>query len=118
MIDILIVAERDFETLRPLAWHPDLERELNRAIVVSDEAVPPDVVTMGARVIYTDEATGERQAVRLVYPWKASEPDTLSILNPTGTALLGLSVGQRIEWEFADGTRRWLRVDGVDHRSA
>jgi hypothetical protein len=52
MIDILIVAERDFETLRPLAWHRDLERELNRAIVVSDEALPPDVVTMGPGGLY------------------------------------------------------------------
>jgi hypothetical protein len=31
-----------------------------------------------------------------------------------GTALIGLSPGQTIQWEFADGERR-LRVDRVIH---
>ena len=113
MIDIVIIPERDLATLRPLALDPGLERELRRAIVVSDEAVPPDVVTMGARVVYSDETAGERHTALLVYPWQARGPGALSVLTPAGTALLGLSVGQRIEWDFPDGTRRRLRVDGV-----
>jgi hypothetical protein len=35
------------------------------------------------------------------------------VLSPIGTALLGLSVGQSIDWDFPDGSRRTLRVDEV-----
>jgi hypothetical protein len=30
-------------------------------------------------------------------------------------ALIGLSAGQAIEWDFPDGSRRRLRVDEVTH---
>ena len=39
----------------------------------------------------------------------------VSILAPVGTALIGLSAGQAIEWDFPDGAHRRLRVDQVIH---
>src|SRR5688572_23502015 len=55
--DLLIVSDRNLARLTALRPHEQLQRELDRAAVVSSEAVPPDVVTMGSRVRYVDEAT-------------------------------------------------------------
>lgn len=111
--DLLIVTDRDFARLRTLPPHAQLQHELDRAIVVSSEAVPPDVVTMNSHVLYVDEATGERRAVKIVYPEKAdAHRGRISVLAPVGAALFGMSRGQSIEWEFPGGRRR-LRVEEV-----
>jgi len=71
---------------------------------------------MNTQVFYTDETTGALQHLNLVYPQEAGGwPCCVSILAPVGTALLGLSVGHAIEWEFPDGARRRLHVDQVIH---
>jgi regulator of nucleoside diphosphate kinase len=72
---------------------------------------------MNSRVLYVDETTGERRLVQIVYPTEADASDgKVSILAPVGAALLGLSVGQAIEWDFPDGTRRRLRVEDVSYQ--
>lgn len=112
--DLLIITENDLRLLRMLKPHNELQHELDRAIVVSSEAVPKGVVTMNSRVRYVDETTGERRLVQVVYPSEADASDgKVSVLAPVGAALLGLSVGQAIEWVFPDGTRRRLRVEDV-----
>ena len=71
---------------------------------------------MNTQVFYTDETTGVRQHLNLVYPQEAGGcACCVSILAPVGTALLGLSAGQAIEWDFPDGAHRRLRVDQVIH---
>lgn len=116
--DLLIITETDLRMLRTLPPHAGLQRELERAIVVSLEAVPPGVVTMNSRVRYVDETTGERRRVTIVYPQDADAgAGRISVLAPVGAALLGLSIGQAIEWDFPDGSRRRLRVDDVSYPS-
>ena len=111
--DLLIVTDRDFALLAALRPHAQLQYELDRAIVVSSEAVPQDVVTMNSHVRYVDEMTGERRSVKIVYPAEAdARHGKISVLAPVGTALLGLSLGQSIVWEFPGGRRR-LRVEEV-----
>ena len=113
-MDLLIITDTDFALLRMLSPHEELQRELERAIVVSSEAVPHDVVTMNSRVLYADETTGERRLVQIVYPAEADASEgRVSVLAPVGAALLGLSTGQAIEWDFPDGSRRRLRVEDV-----
>lgn len=90
-----------------------LDEEISRATIVEPHEVPPDVATMNSRVIYRDDATGEEQAVALVYP---GEEDSiigrLSVLSPLGTALLGLRKGQSISWTALNGrTRRVTLMD-------
>jgi regulator of nucleoside diphosphate kinase len=54
------------------------------------------------------------QHLNLVYPQQADGcVCCVSILAPIGTALLGVSAGQTIEWDFPDGAHRRLRVDQV-----
>jgi len=112
--EVLMITDSDLAMLNSLRPHEQLRNELDRAIVVSAEAVPADVVTMGSRVRYVDEATGERCTVTIVYPADADDAKgRISVLTPVGAALLGLSTGQVIEWQFPDGGRRRLRVQSV-----
>jgi RNA polymerase sigma-70 factor (ECF subfamily) len=113
----LLIAEEDRARLMRLKPHAALLREIDRATVVSAKAAAlADAVTMNTQVFYTDEATGARQHLNLVYPQEAGGcACCVSILAPVGTALLGLSAGQAIEWDFPDGNHRRLRVDQVIH---
>jgi RNA polymerase sigma-70 factor (ECF subfamily) len=111
----LLITEGDRASLVQLKPHAALLREIDRATVVPPKvAIQADVVTMNTQVFYTDENTGAREHLNLVYPRDAGGcACCVSILAPVGTALLGLSAGQAIEWEFCDGARRRLRVDQV-----
>ena len=109
----VVIPSEDFMALRQLGCDK-LEAELDRADVVLAANVPADVVTMYSRVRYLDETTGERRSVTLVYPDETDmERGRISVLAPVGSALLGLSTGQTIDWEFPHGARRRLRVEEV-----
>lgn len=91
-----------------------LERELVRANVVPREEIPEDVVTMNSRVIFENETTGGRREVTLVYPGNADiDAGRISVLVPIGTALLGLRVGQSIDWELPGGKSQRYRIVDV-----
>ncbi len=110
----ILVTIFDMAALGQLRGHGPLRRELDRAIVVSSMAMPPDVATMNSTIRYVDEASGERRTVSLVYPAQSDAVSgKVSVLEPVGTALLGLSAGQGIEWDFPDGSRRRLRLEAV-----
>ena len=86
-----------------------LEQELARAEI--REVAPPDVVTMNSTVIFDDEETGERREATLCYPHQADPAEgRVSILAPVGSALIGLSVGQSIQWRVPGGLRRYRIV--------
>jgi regulator of nucleoside diphosphate kinase len=94
-----------------------LEGELARAKVVSREEIPHDVVTMDSRVVFQNETTGERREVTLVYPPDADiDAGKISILVPVGTALLGLRIGQSIDWELPSGEKHRYRVIDVPYQ--
>lgn len=76
--------------------------------------LPQDVVTLNSHVVYSDETAGVKRLVTIVYPPDADEDaGKVSVLTPLGIALLGLSVGEAIEWDFPDGSRRTLRVQAL-----
>lgn len=111
----LLITDEDFARLTLLAAPAELQREIGRATVISPKVASlVGVVTMNSTVLYTDETTGTKQLVNLVYPQDADvRGDCVSVVAPVGTALIGLSTGQAIDWDFPDGTRRRLRVDEV-----
>jgi regulator of nucleoside diphosphate kinase len=118
----IIVTDTDLARLRPVldSTHGDaataLEEELQRAAIVPHADVPADVVTMNSEVVYEDCATGVRRDVRVVYPKDAdARAGRVSVLAPIGAALLGLRVGQEIEWHVPGGTRR-VRVVAVRYQ--
>lgn len=101
----------DCVLLAQLPPYEPLRRKLERAVVVSSEAIPADVATMNSRVRYTDGT--QQHVVRLAYPASAGGPGLLSVLTPVGAALLGLTAGEGADYAFGDGTVRRLRLDQV-----
>jgi regulator of nucleoside diphosphate kinase len=96
---------------QPRRSYEELERELVRAVVVPRKDIPNDVVTMNSRVIFEIESTGERREITLVYPKDADiDSGKISVLVPIGTALLGLRVGQSIDWELPNGRKQRYRI--------
>ena len=117
MSDRIIVTAADMAVLNLLRGHAPLRQEMERAFVVSSALVPADVATMNSTVRYVDETTGDARTVTVVFPQDAdSSLGKISVLAPVGTALLGLSEGQSIEWDFPDGSRRRLTLEAVVHQ--
>ena len=90
-----------------------LRQELERAEVVAAAEIPPDVVTMNSQVRVRDLSNGRVTVYTLVFPRDSDfSRNRISILAPIGTALLGLRVGNVIEWKVPAGTRR-LKIESV-----
>lgn len=100
----------------PAGEAQQLRTELERADVREPADMPADVVTMNSTVTFSEEGTGERITVSLVYPAAAGKPGTVSILAPVGSALLGLAQGQEIDWPMPGGRARHLRVMEIDYQ--
>lgn len=84
-------------------------QELCGRALVDQRQVPPDVVTMHSRVRLRDVATKEDLVVTLVFPEDADlSLGKLSVLTEVGTALLGRSAGDIIEWQSRRRLRRLL----------
>jgi regulator of nucleoside diphosphate kinase len=111
----IFLSETDFVRLMAIQPHPSLRAELERAIVIPSESIRTNVVTMNAHVHYRDERTGLDREVKIVFPEEADiQQGKVSVLAPVGAALIGLSEGQSIDWEFPDGTERRLIVIAVN----
>jgi regulator of nucleoside diphosphate kinase len=96
-----------------------LARELDRANVVPAEVDLPGVVRMGSQVTYRDEKTDRVRKVTLVYPHEADiNLNRISVLTPVGAALIGLSVGQTIEFQTPIRESRSLTVMDVSTESS
>jgi regulator of nucleoside diphosphate kinase len=94
-----------------------LEAELERAAVVPLSEVPQDVIVMNSELEYEVVSTQQRRTLHLVYPADAnSDAGRVSVLAPLGCALLGLRVGQQIDWRMPGGLRR-LRVLSVSRQN-
>ena len=94
-----------------------LQDELDRAEqVVGHEEVPAGVVTMNSRVHCRDEVSGKDYHLTLVYPKDAGAEGTVSILAPMGSALLGLSVGEQIDWPVPGGKTLKLKLLEVEYQ--
>ena len=88
-----------------------LSNELLRAQVVEPWEVPPTVVTMHSTVRFRLDGDDTTLCKTLVYPKEAGQaPDALSILSPVGSALLGLSEGDRMQWLHPDGREIGVQV--------
>lgn len=93
-----------------------LQAELARAEVVEPQKIPPNVVTMNSTVRFLIEESGEEFRMTLVYPKDAQgkdvqgSTDRISILAPVGSALLGLSVGDELEWPRPGGGVSTVKV--------
>src|SRR5690349_573970 len=122
----IVITETDFRRLRCLIESArrvrrhdqhcidELEREVDRAVIVSDAELPEDVVAMNSRVRVQDLDTGRTNTYHIVFPASAdADRNRISILAPIGTALLGYKRGATVEWRFPAGMRR-MRIVAVE----
>jgi len=85
-----------------------LATELDRAIMVESQDVPPDVVTMNSRVEIIDNDTGEKLSFTLVFPEDAdADMNKISVLAPVGSGILGYRVDDELVWQVPGGTKRF-----------
>ena len=111
----IIVSDVDVYRLRGLlgAGSEELHAELEQAIVMPVGEIPRGVVTMGSKLQVRDLRTGRVEGFELVYPREADPAaHRVSVLAPLGTALLGNSEGETVEWRTPGGTRS-LRIERV-----
>ena len=95
-----------------------LQEELDRAeSVVGQTEVPAGVVTMNSRVHCREQGSGKDYHLTLVYPKDANADEgKISILAPVGSALLGLQVGQHINWPAPGGKTLKLELLEVEYQ--
>jgi regulator of nucleoside diphosphate kinase len=125
MRDRIYITNADFERLRRLIsgrrgakaidheYLDMLEQELDRAEIVEPDAVPRDIVTMNSEVRVKDLDSGEVRVYRLVFPSQSRTDNSISVLAPIGTAMLGYRVGDVIEWRVPKGIRRLKVLDVI-----
>lgn len=119
----ILIGRSDYERLHAIAvlamardprGAGGLLDELARAEVRDDRSVPPDVAGLGALVTFRDLTNLEDRNVRLTAE-ATGEPCDLPVLSPLGSALVGLTPGQFIQWLDRRGGERRLFVVAV-HR--
>jgi regulator of nucleoside diphosphate kinase len=120
----IIMAETEAEHLSTLALQMEqaaplaadmLLREIDRAEIRPDADMPGHVVRMRSTVRFEDDAHGMARSVLLVYPKEADiAAGKISVLSLVGAGLIGLSVGQSIQWPDRDGHERALRILKVE----
>ena len=118
------ITERDWERLERMVSGAGkapniakLRNELDQATVVPSEKIPSDVVTMNSRVSFQELDTGEKSEITLVYPSDADiNRRRISILAPVGAALIGLRVGDEIEWPKPGGGVLRVRIEEVTYQ--
>jgi regulator of nucleoside diphosphate kinase len=83
--------------------------------VVGHDEVPAGVVTMNSSVHCREQGSGKDYHLTLVYPKDANaDAGKISILAPVGSALLGLQVGQHIDWPAPGGKTLKLELLSVE----
>jgi len=121
----IYITDKDMERLRELRmaarefkkeeekYLRELESELNKGTIVKPQDIPPDIITMNSEVHLLDLNTKEETTYQLVFPDQADvSRGKVSILAPIGTALLGYSVGDIIEWKVPAGVAK-LKVEKI-----
>ncbi|WP_086981245.1 nucleoside diphosphate kinase regulator [Vibrio aphrogenes] len=95
----------------------ELEKELSRAVVVAPNEIPATIVTMNSTVQFRVESTNKDFELTLVYPKDVDgDGKTISVLAPVGSALLGLSVGEEIEWPKPGGGSLIVKIMKITYQ--
>ncbi|WP_212918380.1 MULTISPECIES: nucleoside diphosphate kinase regulator [Marinomonas] len=95
----------------------DLQEEINRADIVEPREMPNNIVTMNSTVTFKVLSSGKAFSKTLVYPKDANgAEDTVSVLAPVGSALLGLKEGDQIDWPKPNGDMLSVTIVKVDYQ--
>lgn len=120
--DVLLITEKDFTRIKHILSYQkneefdNLDQELERARIISDEEIPPHLITMNSEVRFLNLQENKEMTVKLVYPSEANFSEgKISVLASLGSALIGLQKGQEINWNFPGKKMRTLRILEVNN---
>ncbi len=89
----------------------ELKAIFGNAHILEDDAIPTDHVGIGSRVLVSDPEFGDEFEIRVVSSIEADpNRDLISNESPMGTALLGHSAGESIEFDTPDGKKKFKVV--------
>lgn len=122
----ITVAEEDYNRLSALLDKVEeftetmdqLDEELSRAEMIPLAQMPDDVVTMNSTIRFLNEDSRLENELELVYPHEFDPNERhVSILAPAGAAMLGLSIGESIEWKVKGRASLHLKIVGVTRKT-
>ncbi|HCM1503670.1 TPA: nucleoside diphosphate kinase regulator [Vibrio parahaemolyticus] len=94
----------------------ELEAELDRATVLEPEEMPSNVVTMNSTVVFKFAGEERTMTKTLVYPSELKSSDDISIFAPVGSALIGLSVGQKLDWPMPNKQVKTIEIVDITYQ--
>lgn len=113
----VILSEDDFRLLKQYAEtfpasadgnEMTLSYELNRAIVVENDDLPPDSIRLNSLVKVKELTTNKELEFSIVMPAFADiRQNKISILTPMAAALIGLCQGEKVEWKMPAGMKHF-----------
>lgn len=116
----IIVSDNDLERLEGLLSKPPtrnrsdldgLRAELERARIVEAGELPANVIAINRRARFRELHSGREYELTLAWPHEADAAQgRVSIFSPAGSALLGLTAGQTIDWQTPEGHAIQLSV--------
>lgn len=90
-----------------------LRKELDRAVAVLPERMPPDIVTIHSHVLLRDLDSGEGMEYVVVFPEFVNViAGRISVVSPIGAAILGRKVGSTVQVTVPAGVRR-IRIERI-----
>ncbi len=115
----VIIREDDYALLKPFlskladtTEEMSLSAELNRAIVVKKDAFPPHAIRISSEVKIREQETGTISTFRIVMPSQANiKENKVSILSPIGSALIGFTKGEIVQWEVPAGLKKFEIIE-------
>ncbi|GHA28583.1 nucleoside diphosphate kinase regulator [Oceanisphaera arctica] len=110
-LEALLEKQPDSDTVRRL------EDELDRANVVAPTEVPDNIVTMNSTITFTMASSKETFTKTLCYPRDMDgAKEKISVLAPIGAALIGLAIGQSIQWPGPNGKTLQVTITAIDYQ--
>jgi regulator of nucleoside diphosphate kinase len=116
----VMIGKKDFELLKPYISRQDataemsLSAELNRALIINDDAMPPHVIRLNSNVKIQDQDTGQTMELSIVMPQHADiKQKKVSVLTPIAAALIGFRQGEMTRWKVPAGMKTFKIIEVV-----
>jgi|SRR5690606_29333500 len=114
----VVLSEEDFNLLKNFvtpsatADKMSLAYELSRAEIVKKDKLPGDRVKINSKVTIEDLLSKAKTSIVIVPPADADiKQQKVSVLTPIASALIGLKVGDEVEWKMPVGLRKYVILE-------
>ncbi len=113
-----ILTKSDYNTIKDLIVNTPshlitkeislLAREIEKAKLVPDSKIEPQVIRINSNFEVQDVASGKLLNFQLTLPKFGNLAEKkLSVLSPLGVALIGFQEGMEIEWDLPGGLKKF-----------